>query len=87
MATCKHCEVISSNTSLSTENSYSAFVSTHLLMSLLFSVLPTSAMPASSPVWYISVYIKNVPLGTLFLWERAGFVGTKMLLFTEITNS
>ena len=37
-----------------------------------------SAVPASLLVWYIScLYTKNVPLGTLFLWEAGGICRCK----------
>ena len=43
------------------------------------SGLPTrTAVPASLLVWYIScLYKKNVPLGTLFLWEAGGICRCK----------
>ena len=57
--------------------------STSSSMSFLFipyaSGLPArTAVPASWLVWYIScLYTKNVPLGTLFLWEAGGICRCK----------
>jgi len=46
--------------------------------SALCLAVSESAVPASLLVWYIScLYTKNVPLGTLFLWEAGGICRCK----------
>jgi hypothetical protein len=48
-----------------------------------FITVSESAVPASLLVWYIScLYTKNVPLGTLFLWEAGGICRCKDSAFS-----